>query len=90
MGRHLTSNTEVLVSLHAVGKEDEVPMADTKAEEGEEPRGYPIALFVARMQVILQKIANTTKWPENLRRKMKPREAAKHKIPCSTILAAKW
>jgi hypothetical protein len=28
-----------------VGEEDEVPAADTMAEEGEEPRGYPIAPF---------------------------------------------
>jgi hypothetical protein len=73
-----------------VGEEDEVPAADTMAEEGEEPRGYPIAPFVARMQVILQKIANTTKWPDNLRRKMKPREATKHQVMYSTMLATKW
>jgi hypothetical protein len=79
-----------LISFYAVGEEDEVPMADTIAEDGEEPRGYPIVPFVARTQVILQKIANTKKWLESLRRKMKPREAMKHQVTYSTMLAAKW
>ena len=41
-GHHLTSNTEVLISLYVAGKEDDAPTADTKAKEGEEPRRHPI------------------------------------------------
>jgi hypothetical protein len=51
-GRCLTSNIEVLINLHMAGEEDEVPIADAKAEEGEEPRGYPIVPSVAKTQDI--------------------------------------
>jgi hypothetical protein len=44
----LTSNIEVLISLRMAGEEDEVPTADAKVEEGEEPRGYPIVPSVAK------------------------------------------
>jgi hypothetical protein len=71
------------------GEEDEVPMADTKADEGEEPRGYPIASSVVKTQDISQKTANTTKWLDNLRRKTSPQEAVKHVIMCSTTLVMK-
>jgi hypothetical protein len=71
------------------GEEDGVPMVDAKAKEGEEPRGYHTAPFVVKMQTILQKNANMTKWPELLRRKMKPREATKHQIMCSTIFVVR-
>jgi hypothetical protein len=45
----LTNNIEVLINLYVAGEEDEVPMVDVKAEEGEEPRGYPNAPSMARM-----------------------------------------
>jgi hypothetical protein len=78
-----------LINLYVAGEEDEVPMVDVKAEEGEEPRGYPNAPSMARMQDISQKTANTTKWPENLRRKTRPQEAAKHLIMHSTTHVVK-
>jgi len=34
------------------GEEDELPMADAKAEEGDEPREHHIASFVAKTQDI--------------------------------------
>jgi hypothetical protein len=71
------------------GEEDGLPTADTKAKEEDEPREYPIAPFVAKTQDISQKIANTTKWPENLRRKMRPQEAVKHLTMCSITLVVK-
>ena len=64
-------------------------MANAKAEEEDEPKEHPIASFMVKTQDISQKIANTTKWPENLRRKMRPQEAAKHLTTCSTTLVAK-
>jgi hypothetical protein len=72
-----------------VGEEDGLPMADTKAEEQDEPREYPIVPFMAKTQDISQKIANITKWPENLRRKTRPQEAAKHLTMCSITLVMK-
>jgi len=71
------------------GKEDEAPTEDAKAEEGEEPRRYPIAPSTAKTQDISQKAANIAKWLENLRRKTRPQEAAKHLIMCSTTLVVK-
>ena len=71
------------------GEEDELPVADVKAEEEDKPKEHPIAPFVARTQDISQKIANTIKWPENLRRKTRLQEAAKHLTTCSTTLVAK-
>jgi hypothetical protein len=47
-GRHLTSSTEVLISPHAAGEEDELTVADVKAEEENEPKEYPIASFVVK------------------------------------------
>ena len=43
------------------GKGDKAPMKDAKVEEGEETRGYPITRCAAKMLVISQNIANTTK-----------------------------
>ena len=71
------------------GEEDELPMADAKVEEGDEPREHHIASFVAKTQDISRKTTNITKWLENLRRKTRPQEAAKQLIMCSTILVAK-
>ena len=71
------------------GEEDEPPAADAKAEDGDEPPEHPIVPFVVKTQDISQKIANTTKWLENLRRKTRPQEAAKHLITCSTTLLVK-
>ena len=42
-------------------EEDELPTTDAKVEEGEETRGYPITRCAAKMLVISQNIANTTK-----------------------------
>ena len=67
-------------------EEDKLPAVDAKAEEGDEPREHHIVPFVAKMQDISQKTANTTKWLENLRKKMRPQEVAKHLIMCSTTL----
>ena len=72
-----------------VGEEDELPVANAKAEEGDEPREHHIASFVAKTQDISRKTTNITKWLENLRRKMRPQEAMKHLIMCSTTLAVK-
>jgi len=47
------------------GEEDKPPMADMKAEEGDEPPEHPIVPFVAKTQGISRKTTNTTKWPEN-------------------------
>jgi hypothetical protein len=88
-GRRLTSNTEALISLRVAGEEDGLPAVNTKAEEGDEPREYPIASFVAKTQDISQKIANTTKWPENLRRKTRSQEAVKYLTMCSITLVVK-
>ena len=71
------------------GEEDEPPAADAKAEEGDEPQEHHIAPFVAKMLDISRKNANITKWLENLRRKTRPQEAAKHLIMCSTTLVVK-
>jgi len=71
------------------GEEDELPMADAKAEEGDEPREHHIAPFVAKTQDISRKTANITKWLENLRRNTRPQEAVKHLIMCSTTLVTK-
>jgi hypothetical protein len=38
-----------LISLYVAVEEDEVPMVDAKANEGEEPRGYHTAPFVVKM-----------------------------------------
>ena len=73
-----------------MGEEDELPTVDAKAEEEDEPKEYPIAPFVAKMQDISQKTANTTEWPESLRRMMRLQEVAKHLITCSTTLAVRW
>jgi len=66
------------------------PMADAKAEEGEEDKGYPIVPCAAKTLVISQKIANTIKWLESSNRKTRLPKAAKHLITCSTALTAKW
>ena len=72
-----------------MGEEDELPTMDTKAEEEDEPKQYPITPFVAKTQDILQKTTNTTKWSENLKRKMRPQKAAKHLTMCSTTQVVK-
>ena len=72
-----------------VGKEDELPMTNAKAEEGDEPREHHIAPYVVKTRDISQKAANIAKWLENLRRKTRPQEAAKHLTMCSTTLVTK-
>ena len=89
MGRRLTNNTEVLISLRVAGEDDEPPATDVKAEEGDEPPEHPIVPFVAKMQDISRKTANITKWPENSRSRTRPQEIAKHLITCSTTLLVK-
>jgi hypothetical protein len=37
-----------LISPHAAGEEDELTVADVKAEEENEPKEYPIASFVVK------------------------------------------
>ena len=64
-------------------------MVDAKAGEGDEPQEHHIMPFVAKTQDISRKTANITKWLENLRRKMRPQEAVKHLIKCSTTLVMK-
>ena len=71
------------------GEEDKLPAVDVNAEDGDEPREHLIAPCVAKTQDISRKTTNITKWLENLRRKTRPQEAAKHLIMCSTTLAVK-
>ena len=51
-GHRLTNNTEVLMNLHVAGEEDELPVVDAKAGEGDEPREHDIMSFVAKTQDI--------------------------------------
>ena len=88
-GHRLTNNTEVLINLHVAGEEDELPMVDAKAGEGDEPQEHHIMPFVAKTQDISRKTANITKWLEKLRRKTRLQEAMKHLIMCSTTLVMK-
>ena len=64
-------------------------MVNAKVEEGDEPREHHIAPYVVKTRDISQKAANIAKWLENLRRKTRPQEAAKHLIICSTTLAVR-
>ena len=46
-------------------EEVEVPTGAETAEEGAEVREHLIVPYAAKMRVISQRTANTTKWPEN-------------------------
>jgi hypothetical protein len=52
-----------------VGKGDEAPVADAKAEEEEETRGYPIAPCATKTTVISQNTTNITKMARELKEK---------------------
>jgi len=60
-----TNSIEALTRVSVEAEVVEVPIGAKMAKEGAEVIEHLIVPYVAKMRGISQRIANTTKWPEN-------------------------